>query len=211
MLILGIDEAGRGPILGPMVLAGVLLTPRQAGTLTRAGVADSKRFSGPRAHEARSALVPVIRRVATAVCIRVVSVQEIDRYTAEGQLNALERAHAEVIIRRLGNGATRILCDGERLFAPLRAHHPRLEAVDRAESCHAAVAAASLLAKVRRDELFHCIADRYRREFGELPGGGYVNAHTRRFLDAYRTRYGDLPPEARRSWQARGVQLELLS
>ena len=53
-LILGIDEAGRGPILGPMVMACVALRPRKAAGLTRAGVCDSKKLAG---HEARLELL----------------------------------------------------------------------------------------------------------------------------------------------------------
>jgi ribonuclease HII len=67
-----------------------------------------------------------------------------------------------------------------------------------------AVAAASLIAKVRRDELWLAICRRYQPEFEELAeghaGGGYCNAATRRFLRAYCTRYRCLPPEGRRSW-----------
>ena len=66
-LILGIDEAGRGPLLGPMVMACVALRPRKAAALTRAGVCDSKRFAGPDAHAQRSALVPRIGPVGVIV------------------------------------------------------------------------------------------------------------------------------------------------
>lgn len=200
MLTLGIDEAGRGPVLGPMVLAGVLLSPRAAASLTRAGVTDSKRFIGPDAHAARSALVPRIHRQAAAICVQVASVEVVDAHASRGALNVLERTIAREILARIGAAATRVLCDGARLFGPLEAEHPALRAIDHAEDAHAAVAAASLLAKVRRDELFACIAARYRKRFGRLGGGGYVNAATRRFLEAHLAAHGRLPPEARRSW-----------
>src|SRR5438132_14131482 len=81
-LVLGIDEAGRGPILGPMVMAVVALRPRKAAALTRAGVMDSKRFgAGEEAHCVRSALVPKILDCASHVAISVVDVREIDRRT----------------------------------------------------------------------------------------------------------------------------------
>src|SRR5262249_34958803 len=101
--------------------------------------------------------------------------------------------------------AKKILCDGRRMFAPLAARFPHLVARDRAEEHHVSVAAASIIAKVRRDELFRCIARRYEPEFGPLGGGGYENAHTHRFLRAYVKRYGVLPPEARRSWSWAGA------
>jgi ribonuclease HII len=94
----------------------------------------------------------------------------------------------------------RIVADGHTLFKPLCARHAHLDALDRAEERHVAVAAASIVAKVRRDELFHTIAARYRHTFGEVRGNGYVNAATRAFLRAYIEHHRGLPPEGRRSW-----------
>jgi ribonuclease HII len=197
---LGIDEAGRGPVLGPLVMAGVCVRTRAAATLTRVGVLDSKAFgAGLDAHERRMELAARVREVATSVVIRVVDVGDIDRRVRLHELNVLEREHAAEIIHASAP-AKRIIADGARMFAPLRVHFPNLEARDRAEEHHVAVAAASIMAKVRRDELFHCIQRRYEPEFGPIGGGGYENAHTHQFLRAYVKRYGRLPPEARRSW-----------
>ena len=197
---LGLDEAGRGPVLGPLVMAGVVLRARRAAGLTRAGVMDSKSFgSGEDAHRHRSELLERILEVAESVVVRVVDVAEIDRRVLVRELNVLEREHAAVIIERSAP-AHKILADGVKLFKPLAARFPTLVARDRAESAHVAVAAASIAAKVRRDELFACIAQRYEPEFGKLTGGGYENPATQRFLRAYVERYGRLPPEARRSW-----------
>ena len=62
------------------------------------------------------------------------------------------------------------------------------------------MAAASVMAKHRRDEIFECIRRRYQPAFGPLRGGGYVNEATREFLRAYARKHRGLPPEARRSW-----------
>lgn len=200
-LILGIDEAGRGPILGPMVMACVALRPRKAAGLTRAGVTDSKAFAGDKAHEERLRLVPRILECADHVAVLVIDVAEIDRRCRDNGLNRLEQERAAYMIER-APAARRIVCDGERLFRPLQARWPHLEALDRGELKHAAVAAASIVAKVRRDQLWAKICRRYMPEFGEdvAAGGGYVNAPTRAFLRAYIRRYRRLPPEARRSW-----------
>jgi ribonuclease HII len=198
-LILGIDEAGRGPILGPMVMACVALRPRKAAALTRAGVTDSKRFSGEKAHESRLELVPRILDACDHAAVMIVDVAEIDRRCRMNGLNKLEQERAEIFIRR-APGCRRIVCDGERLFGPLRTRFANLEALDNGESCHAAVAAASILAKVRRDELWQKIRRRYQAEFGVLEGGGYTNAATHTFLRAYIKKYTVIPPEARRSW-----------
>ncbi|MBI4510385.1 MAG: hypothetical protein HY698_12180 [Deltaproteobacteria bacterium] len=197
---LGIDEAGRGPALGPLVMAGVCLKPRRAAALTRAGVMDSKAFgAGDDAHAQRSYLAHKIHALAESIIVRVVDVGEIDRRVRVHELNALEREHAVEIIQRSAP-AVRIIADGARLFGRLAERFPHLQAKDRAEEEHVAVAAASIVAKVRRDELFACIRQRYEPELGPIAGGGYDNAGTRKFLRAYIERYGCLPPEARRSW-----------
>jgi ribonuclease HII len=203
-LVLGIDEAGRGPALGALVLAAVALEPAASRRLSRAGVADSKSFgSGADAHEARLRLSRLIESAATWIGIEVCDVETVDAYVVLGHLNVLERERAQ----RLIEGAPpckRIVADGRTLFSALRARWPHLEATNRAESVHVAVAAASICAKVRRDELFACIAARYQHEFGRVGGQGYVNAATRAFTSAYVRKFGKLPPEARHSWPWRG-------
>ena len=199
-LVLGIDEAGRGPALGAMVLAAVALEPAASRRLTRAGVADSKSFgSGVKARAARQSLAALIEAQAAYFSLEVCDVETIDAYVGRGALNVLERERAEVLVRG-APACKRIVADGRRLFGDLRDKFPHLEATDRAERKHVAVAAASILAKVHRDSLFSQIAARYEPDFGPIHGGGYVNACTRAFADAYRTRFGALPPEARTSW-----------
>jgi ribonuclease HII len=197
---LGIDEAGRGPAIGPMVMAAVSLTTKAAAKLSRAGLTDSKAFgAGPDAHARRLELAVVIRQEATFVDAEVAPASTIDERVARGELNQLER---EMAIRLIEKAPTpdRMFADGARMFAPLCARFPTMVALDRAESRHAAVAAASVIAKTLRDELFAAICARYASEFGPIGGGGYVNDRTRKFLRAYCERYRRLPDEARRSW-----------
>lgn len=199
-LTLGIDEAGRGPALGPMVLAAVVVDTRGAAALAKAGLADSKSYgSGRKAKATRTALAVEVCRHALFVAVRVVDVLEVDRRVRRGELNHVEREMADEMICA-APAVTRIVCDGERLFKPLAQKYPVLEALNNGESAHVSVAAASVVAKTRRDELMALMQVRYRHEFGAIEGGGYVNAATRRFLLAYATTYGCLPPEARRSW-----------
>jgi ribonuclease HII len=171
-------------------------------------VADSKHFgAGKRAREIRAELAACVRDIALAWAVELVDVETIDRYVFQGHLNLLER---EVVCRLLVDlGASRsaasgdrIICDGKNMFSPLRDRYPNLLAVNGGESAHVSVAAASILAKDARDRAFGEIAARYEPEFGPIAGGGYLNARTRAFLDAYRERHGGLPPEARVSWGA---------
>ena len=209
IVTLGIDEAGRGPVIGPLVMAGVALRTRRAAALSRAGVADSKSFgAGEEAHKKRSELAARVRDAAESVVVRVVDVEVIDRRVSVNQLNHLEREVAVDIITA-SVAAKRIVADGELLFGQLSSTYPHLEARNRGEDHHVAVAAASIVAKVERDEQFYAIARRYESEFGPIIGGGYENAGTRRFLEAYVAAKGCLPPEARKSCGGATARLQM--
>jgi ribonuclease HII len=198
--VLGIDEAGRGPALGPMVLAAVALDEKAAGLLASQGVRDSKAFgSSVSARRTRAILKKTVEALASWVGLEVCSVETIDEYVGRGALNLLERERAVRLIER-APVCGRIVADGRCLFSPLVNRYPHLDARDRAESVHTAVAAASICAKAYRDALFDEIAQRYQTDFGPLRGGGYVNRLTRAFVTEYVRRHGHLPPEARASW-----------
>lgn len=200
-LVIGLDEAGRGPMLGPMVLAVVALPASASRKLKRKGVTDSKKFSGPDAHAKRTDLAGEILAVAEHAAVAVADTEQIDDHCRQKGLNRLEQAMGARLLRAAPR-ARRIVCDGKNLFSPLKAEFAGLEAHNHGEDVHVAVAAASILAKVRRDELWRCIAQRYAPVFGETvhQGGGYVNAATRRFVSAYVRRHRRLPPEARKTW-----------
>ena len=209
----GVDEAGRGLILGPMALAVVVLDRKATTALTKLGVQDSKRFgAGAKAQEQRAALTTHIHQHAKAWACELVSVQIIDEHTFRGQLNRLEQDVALRLLRRLEAPQTAtIICDGANLFRPLQRHFPHLQAVNDGESAHLAVAAASILAKHARDTAFAEICSRYEPEFGPIADNNYTNAATRRFLDAYAQTHGGLPPEARKSWGAEKLPSEQLT
>jgi ribonuclease HII len=199
-LTLGIDEAGRGPSVGPMVMAAVVLDSRSAAILTRAGLCDSKAYgAGADAHAIRSELASEIRKRARFVALIEVEHTEIDLRVVRHELNVLEREVATKLIDAAPS-VDRIIADGKRMFAALGQRYTNFESHDRAESKHASVAAASVVAKVLRDERFAKIRARYESELGPITGGGYSNAATRRWLRAYVERYGRLPEEARLSW-----------
>jgi len=199
-LTLGIDEAGRGPAVGPMVIAAVALDSRSAAVLTRAGLCDSKTYgAGEDAHAIRSSLAVAIRKRAVFVAVIEVEHTEIDRRVSRHELNLLERELAGQLIDRAPT-VDRIIADGKRMFAALGQRYANFESHDRAEAKHASVAAASVIAKVLRDERFTQIRARYETELGPITGGGYANAATRRWLRAYAQRYGRLPDETRLTW-----------
>jgi ribonuclease HII len=199
-LVLGLDEAGRGPGLGPMVVAAVVLDERAARLLSDRGVRDSKAFgSTDKARVKRAELRSVVQELATWVGLEVCSVEIIDEHVSRRALNLLERTCAVRLIEG-APACARIVADGRTLFSPLQVRYPHLEACDHGESAHVAVAAASICAKAHRDALFEEIAQRYLPEFGPLRGGGYLNPPTRAFVTEFVRRHGHLPPEARTTW-----------
>lgn len=132
----GVDEAGRGPLAGPVAVAAVILDPARRIE----GLADSKRLS----EAAREALFPRIQAQALAVSIVLVHADEIDRLNIlRATLEGMRRAVAGLAI-----APTRVLVDGDRL--PPGFAMPA-EAVVRGDARVAAISAASILAKVTRD------------------------------------------------------------
>ena len=199
-LTLGIDEAGRGPSVGPMVMAAVALDSKAAAALTRKGLRDSKAYgAGDDAHLMRSELAAEIRSRAAFVTVIEVSHLEIDDRVSRNELNVLERELAIKMIT-LAPDCDKIIADGKRMFSALTLRYDQFVSLDHAEDHHAAVAAASVIAKTLRDERFNAIRARYEPELGPITGGGYSNAHTRKWVRAYCERYGKLPEEARKSW-----------
>jgi ribonuclease HII len=134
-LVAGVDEAGRGPLAGPVVAAAVILDPRQP----IAGLADSKKLSARR----RERLFDQICAKALCCAIGQASVEEIDRLNIlQATLLAMQRAVAGLRLP-----PAKVLVDGNRLpTLPMRA-----EAVVGGDALVPAISAASILAKVHRD------------------------------------------------------------
>src|SRR5258705_5675065 len=142
-LTLGIDEAGRGPAVGPMVIAAVALDSRSAAALTRKGLCDSKVYgAGDDAHAIRSGLAHEIRKRARFVALIEVEHTEIDLRVLRHELNLLERELATQLIEQAPT-VDRIIADGKRMFAALGQRYAHFESHDNGESKHASVAAAS--------------------------------------------------------------------
>lgn len=199
-LTLGIDEAGRGPAIGPMVMAAVAIDSRTAAILTRKGLRDSKAYgAGEDAHALRCDLAAEIRSRAVFVATIEIEHTEIDARVCRGELNVLEREKATTLIEQ-APAVDKIIADGKRMFAALGARFQNFVSCDRAEEEHAAVAAASVVAKALRDTRFDQIKRRYEDDCGPITGGGYSNPATQRWLRTYVEKYNRLPEEARRTW-----------
>ena len=145
--LIGVDEAGRGPLAGPVVVAAVLLGPEPLPELRR--VRDSKALLA----EEREALFEPILRRARGVALAAVQPREIDTLNIlAATLLAMRRA-----VRKLGSSAL-VLVDGN---SPVRGlSQPQMCLVD-ADRMSLAVACASVVAKVTRDRLMIALDRRY--------------------------------------------------
>ncbi|MBT3226246.1 MAG: hypothetical protein HN580_03920 [Deltaproteobacteria bacterium] len=199
---LGIDEAGRGPVLGPMVMAGVRVLQSELSTLEEWGVKDSKLFgSNARGQARREELADRIMANFSYELI-VLTPEIIDEHVREHALNRLEQNTASVIITALP--ADEVVLDGATLFQPLI--NRTVHAVNKADRSHFSVAAASVLAKWKRDALFKQLCQPFIESFGEICGGGYANSKTLVFVEWHLENKGELPSFYRKSynWKALG-------
>ncbi len=136
--IAGVDEAGRGPLAGPVVVAAVILDP----TRPIAGLDDSKRLS----EKKREALYPQVIEQALAHCVVVVEAEEIDRLNIfQATMAGMSRAVAGLALV-----AHEALVDGNKLPRDLPCPGRAIVSGDALEP---AISAASILAKVTRDRL----------------------------------------------------------
>ena len=142
----GCDEAGRGPLAGPVYAAAVILPADFRHPL----LDDSKKMS----EQARQTLRPIIEREAVAWAVEAVQAEEIDRLNILGaSLEGMRRA-----VRRLAVKPDFLLIDGNR-FRPFDGYPYRT--VVHGDATYASIAAASVLAKTWRDERMRELARQY--------------------------------------------------
>ncbi|MEA3200613.1 MAG: ribonuclease [Thermoplasmata archaeon] len=196
-MIAGVDEAGRGPVLGPLVVAAVLIETDKP--LRKLKVKDSKQLSAKKREE----LAPLIRDACRATALRVIHPAELNARMPRENLNEIEVVAFADLLRELAP-ATAVLdaCDvnaerfGQRVGARL-AHPCVIKSEHEADARHPAVAAASILAKVERDRHIANLA----AEHGAIGSGYSHDETTRAWLAAYVAREGKLPPIARHHWE----------
>lgn len=178
VIIAGVDEAGRGPLAGPVFAAAVILDPMRP----IAGLADSKVLSESK----RDGLYILIKESALSWSIAKASVEEIDRLNIlQATLLAMQRA-----VEGLSIQPDEVLVDGNRL--------PKLsmpaQAIVKGDSKVQAISAASILAKVERDKLMVDYHQQYpdfafhehkgygtKQHLAEIERFGFLDVHRRTF------------------------------
>ncbi len=159
-LVCGVDEAGRGPLMGPVCAAAVILPEG----VEIEGLNDSKKLT----EKKREALFPIITEKALSFSVAFASVEEIEKYNIlEATYIAMNRA-----IEGLSIPANYALIDGNRIPRDIKIP---CETVVKGDAKSASIAAASILAKVSRDRLM----EEYNREYPQynfLKHKGYGTA-----------------------------------
>jgi ribonuclease HII len=166
LIVAGVDEVGRGPLAGPVFAAAVILDPNNIPQ----GLADSKALSAPR----RAELAKAIHAVAQ-VSIAEASVEEID------QINILRAAHLAMERAILGLGQVDFaLIDGNLLPRGLTGP---AQAIVKGDARCLSIAAASIVAKVARDERMVDLAQQYPGYGWERNAGYPTKAHQTALLN----------------------------
>ncbi len=202
-LTCGLDEAGRGPVIGPMVVAGVWISEAEMDDLLALRVKDSKRHSPNR----RETLAAAIDERFYWRC-SVVAAEDIDSLRAAMTLNELE-AHVFANVgseKRADTYYLDAVSTDEAWFAErFRSSLPFDATVisrHEADDTYPVVSAASIMAKVERDRQVNVIARELEPRLGLPLGSGYPSdPRTRTFLKTWMEEYGDVPPHTRRSWK----------
>ncbi len=193
--ICGIDEAGRGPVIGPLVIAGVKIKSSDEKKLRSLGVKDSKILSPKQ----RDALFVQVTEHALSYKIIIIPPEEIDKAVSKNALNWLEADKSIEIITELKPDKVIVDCPStnipqyqgyiqKKVKAKVIAEH-------KADANYPCVSAASILAKVTRDREI----EKIKEEIGIDFGSGYPSdPKTQEFMKAYHDKY----PFIRKSWSS---------
>lgn len=199
-LIAGVDEAGRGPVIGPLVIAGVVITTSQEEALIEWGTRDSKTLSARR----RELLAKRVHNLAKGVEVLEISAKEIDAERKKKRsLNVLEAEWMAQVLNRLKWDVAYVDASDVnaerygRIISSQLSTPKKIVSEHKADSTYPIVAAASIIAKVRRDKRIH----EFHEEYGDF-GSGYPNdPKTRRFLVGWIRKNKEFPDIVRKSWE----------
>ena len=196
-MICGVDEAGRGPVLGPLIVCGIAVESDQA--LRKLGVRDSKKLTPKRREE----LAAKISKIARIELVEI-SADEIDVLRTKKTMNELEAEAFATVIERLSPKIAYVDAadtDEDNFGKAIRTRMTctaQIVSQHKADDTFPVVSAASIIAKVNRDRRVREI----EREIGRPIGSGYqTDDITMTFLKDWIKENGSCPPHTRRSWE----------
>jgi ribonuclease HII len=203
MLISGVDEAGRGPVIGPLVIAGVLFKENDLPKLVNLGVKDSKLLSSQK----RETLAVQIRELALKWHIVLLSPAEIDRVVeSRRKLHKLNRLEAQAMAKVITVlkpdvvyvDASDVLADRfEEHIAENLSFSPKIISEHKADVKYPVVSAASIIAKVERDK----VISQLQKKHGNMGCGYPSDSNTIKFLEDWIRKFGSYPDFVRKSWK----------
>jgi ribonuclease HII len=203
MLISGVDEAGRGPVIGPLVIAGVLFKENDLPKLVNLGVKDSKLLSPQK----RETLAVQIRELALKWHIVLLSPAEIDRVVeSRRKLHKLNRLEAQAMAKVITVlkpdvvyvDASDVLADRfKEHIAENLLFSPKIISEHKADVKYPVVSAASIIAKVERDK----VISQLQKKHGNMGCGYPSDSNTIKFLEDWIRKFGSYPDFVRKSWK----------
>jgi len=201
-MICGVDEAGRGPVIGPLVVAGV--TFQNESIMDGLGVRDSKQI----APKKREMLAKKIKEIAENYEILIIPASDIDDMRKVITLNEIEVNAFSKVIEKLKPDICYVdAADvndkrfGKDILSKIN-HKPKIISKHKADDIYPVVGAASILAKTARDENVKNIANNLEKKIDVPLGSGYpADPITKNFLKTWVETYGELPPHVRHSWK----------
>ena len=199
-LIGGVDEAGRGSILGPLIIAGMSVRDSKISELSKIGVKDSKKLT----KKLRAKLFFSIVDLADSLCIYKIDCDEIDKNVFLNRLNKLEAEAMAAVINNLHVDEVYIdSCDvnheryKECVKCSLVSYNTKLYSMHHADELNLVVSAASIIAKIVRDNEIQTI-----RKIHHAIGSGYpCDEKTMNFIQEWVKKYKRAPSFARKSWR----------
>jgi ribonuclease HII len=203
MQIVGVDDAGRGAVIGPLVIAGVLIGEKDSPRLKELGVRDSKRLSPNR----REQLDEEIKKLALKYHVIKLLPVEIDKVVETGRklhrLNRLEAQTMAKIITVLKPDiayvdASDVLADRfKNHIEEILSFDVQIVSEHKADVKYPVVSAASIIAKVERDKAIAELQERH----GDLGCGYPTDPKTIGFLENWIQKFGFYPDFVRKSWK----------
>jgi len=198
--IAGVDEAGRGPVIGPLVVAGIAIDEPNSEALREWGVRDSKQLTPTQ----REKLDTKIRQLPAQLELLEISANTIDtQRRSQHNMNDLETQWMVEILQRLRWDVAYVDAvdvDADRFGRAIQSHFaaPRLVVSEhKADSTYPIVSAASIVAKVRRDQR---IAELHRI-YGDFGSGYPSDPKTIHFLKEWIAHHETFPDVVRNTWE----------
>ncbi len=197
-MICGVDEAGRGPVIGPLVIAGVLASEEDFEALTQMGVKDSKKL----AKNTRTRLYEEITKNYSYYSVKVAP-RELDSLRKKMTLNKIEAIKFAEIINKLKpekayvDAADAVPANFKKAIEETLKQPTTLIVEHKADETYPIVSAASIIAKVERDRIIEKLSQKY----GNIGSGYPADPTTQRFLKEWYQKHKSFPDIVRESWK----------